>query len=208
MYRFWNDCYSAHLLIQGLWIGRERVWWIVLFSDHLNYKFCGEFGLGFEMTSVVYGGGSPHSFMDLYVGLLANRPEKCLVQRNFSEVVIRWCHKLHPSLPKYLTDYQTWTKPRIVPRVLDLWTTLQVSRSSSPPSMTLECGCIRRLHRVFSTILSSECLPWDDNLLGWFDCAQWSVCIIKVTDCERCICDVSDFSRPWHFQQRDLPISS
>ena len=107
-----------------------------------------------------------HNKWTLYVGLLANGPEKCLVMRNFSDVVIRRCHKLHPSLPKYLTDHQTWTKFRIGPRVLDLWTIFQVSRSLGPPSMILECCRIRRVHRLFWTILSSECLPWDKNQLG------------------------------------------
>ena len=92
----------------------------------------------------------------LIVGLLADRPEKCLELRNFSDVVIRRCHKLHPSLSKSLTDHQTWTKSTIRPRVLDLWTTLQVSRSLGPPSMTMECCRIRCIHRLFWTILSSS----------------------------------------------------
>ena len=153
-----------------------------------------------------------HNKWTLYVGLLANGPEKCLVMRNFSDVVIRRCHKLHPSLPKYLTD--------------------QIIRLEKNSELVL--GCLT-CERYFKFLAHWVHLPWYWNVVVFavfIDCfeqfchenvyrgiktswdsfivlgPQWSVFIIKATDCERCIWDVVDFSRPRHFQQSNLPISS
>ena len=166
---------------------------VVLLESHLEFRFVPN-----------------HKKCTSYVALFANRPEKCLVLRNFSEVVIRRCHKMHPSLRKYLTDHQTWTKSRIGPRVLDLWTTLQVSRSLGPPSMTLEHCRNRRVHSLFGTILSSECLQWNKNLLGWFDCGRASMVLLQYQTDWMWTMHLWCFwlLRPRHYKQRDLRISS